>query len=181
MMAIDMGLWASLLMLGLIGMVAQVQRGISVAKGGTATGGKASSGVAVRSYEGDVASVDTATVLNAFGGQTQTMIVPQGAAFIESIDIDMSLDLGASAVSVRGHSQVRLTGQGVKNGLHDFNGPAMSVQGVTSGNAIAQGSKTHQNLMIPVVAGADIQIYGYLIGEDPGDATISVQVKYLLA
>jgi hypothetical protein len=156
------------------------RRSMRVQPGGIATGGKAAAGMAYRSYEGDVAAVDTLTNLAAFGGNAQTVQVPQGAKVLDRIDIDMSLDLGAAVVSVRGHCQIRIIGQGIKGSPHDFGGPAMSCQGVTSGNAIAQGTKKYENLGIPVVSGGDLQIQAALIGEDPGDATIAVSLGYIL-
>lgn len=152
--------------------------GAGVPKG--AKGGEATAGMAYRSYEGDIAAVDTLTNLTAFGGNAQTIEVPQGATMLNSLDIDMSLDLGAAVVSVRGHAQIRIIGQGFRNSPHDFNGPALSCQGVTSGNAIAQGFKHYDNLGIAVVSGGTFECQGVLIGEDPGDATVAVGFGYVL-
>ena len=149
--------------------------------GGVAKGGAPSRGMAYRSYEGDLAAVDTIGNLTAFGGTAQTVIVPQGASIIDRIAIGMSLDLGGAMVSVRGHCQIRLVGQGVVGSPHDFGGPALTVQGLTSGNAIGTGNVEYRDLAIPVVDGGEIQVQAVLIGEDPGDATVSVTLGYILA
>ena len=145
-----------------------------------ARGGEATAGKAYRSYEGDIAAVDTLTNLVAFGGNAQTIEVPQGATMLDSLDIDLSVDLGAAVVSVRGHAQVRIIGQGFRNSPHDFNGPALSFQGVTSGNLGVQGTKKYEGLGIAVVSGGTFEVQGVLIGEDPGDATLAVGFGYLL-
>lgn len=146
-----------------------------------AQGGQAVRGMQYRSYEGDIAAVDTLTNLTAFGGNTQTVIIPQGAAVLDRLCIDASVDLGAAVVSVRGHVQVRIVGPGVIGSPHDFNGPALSFQGVTSGNLGVQGHVEYQDLAIGVVEGGEIQVQAVLIGEDPGDATIAVGLGYVLS
>lgn len=155
---------------------------IKTAQPGTAVGGKATKGIAYRSYEGDVAAVDTLTSLTAFGGNTVSTQVPKGAAVLDSMDIGMSTDLGAAVVSVRSHCQVQLVGQGFKNSPHQFGGPAMSAQGVTSGLAISGPANIrYENLNIATVEGGDASIQAVLIGEDPGDVTVCVTLGYLLA
>lgn len=152
-----------------------------VGRGAEARGGQPTKGIAYRSYEGDIAAVDTLTSLTAFGGNTVSTQVPKGAAVLDSMDIGMSTDLGAAVVSVRSHSQVQLIGQGFKNSPHQFGGPACSVQGVTSGNVGWESSKRYENLNIECVEGGDASIQGVLIGEDPGDVTLCVTLGYLLA
>jgi hypothetical protein len=154
---------------------------ISAPRGGTAVGGKPRRGMAYRSYEGDIAAVDTLTNLTAFGGSAQTVIVPQGASELDIVDIGVSFDLGAAVVSVRGHAQVRIIGQGIEGSPHDFGGPAGTFQGVTSGNLGAFEHVRYSNLNIPVVGGGELQVQGALIGEDPGDATFCVTLGYVLA
>lgn len=160
-------------------------RGPSIGRGvqpGTAAGGQPTRGIAYRSYEGDVAAVDTLTNLVAFGGNAVSTQVPKGAAVLDSMDIGASFDLGAAVVSVRCHVQVQLVGQGFKNSPHQFGGPAMSAQGVTSGLAISAPSNVrYENLNISTVEGGDASIQAVLIGEDPGDSTICVTLGYLLA
>lgn len=152
-----------------------------VGRGAVAQGGQPTKGIAYRSYEGDVAAVDTLTSLTAFGGNTVSTQVPKGAAVLDSMDIGMSLDWGAAVVSVRGHCQVQLIGQGFKNSPHQFGGPATSNQGVTSGLAALESSKRYESLNIECVEGGDASIQAVLIGEDPGDATVCVTLGYLLA
>jgi hypothetical protein len=146
-----------------------------------ATGGKASKGIAYRSFEGDVAAVDTLTTLSAFGGNSVNTNTPKGASVLNSIDIAMSVDVGAAVASVRAHCQVQLVGQGFMNSPHQFGGPAVSVQGVSSGNAMVEASKRYEGLNIACVESSDATIQAVLIGEDPGDATICVTLGYLLA
>lgn len=150
---------------------------------GPAAGGAPTSGMAYRSYEGDVVAVDTLTNLTAFGGNAQTIEVPQGARVLDSLRITMSVDYGAAVVSVRAHCQVRIIGQGFRNSPHDFNGPAQSCQGVTSGLGISGGECTveYEDMAIAVVGGGVFEIQAVLIGEDPGDTTISVGMGFLIA
>lgn len=148
---------------------------------GAATGGKAEKGVAYRSYEGDLAAVDTPINLDAWGGQVQTMTIPQGAAFITMVGIGSSIDLGAAVVSVRSHIQIRILGAGIEGGPHDLGGPAMSAQGVTEGLAIGNGNVQYNDLAIPVIGGGQIQIQAVMVGEDAGDITAEVTLGFLLA
>ena len=150
------------------------------AQGGVAEGGKPTKGRAYRSYEGDIAAVDTLTSLTAFGGNTVSTQVPKGAQWLDSMDIGLSLDAGAAVISVRAHVQVQLLGQGFRNSPHQFGGPAVSVQGITSGNAMVEASKRFNNLAIGCVEGGDATIQGVLIGEDPGDVTLCVTLGYFL-
>jgi len=151
------------------------------ASASTATGGKPRTGMRYQSFEGDLAAVDTAVAVNAFGGNAQTVAIPQGAAELDMIDIGLSLDVGAAVASVRGHCQVELLGEGMPGGPHGFGGPAVSVQGVTSGNAMVEASKRYENVNIAVVSGGTFTIRGVLIGEDPGDATVCVTLGFILA
>lgn len=149
--------------------------------GSPAKGGEAAAGMSYLSFEGDIAAVDTITNLSAFGGSSVTVQVPQGASVLNMCDIAASFDIGAAVASVRGHVQVRLVGSGLRNSPHDFNGPAVSVQGVTSGNAMVEASKRYEGLSIGVVGGGQLQVQAVLIGEDPGDATISVGLGFVLS
>jgi hypothetical protein len=156
-----------------------VMRGVG--RGGEAKGGQPTRGIAYRSYEGDIAAVDTLTSLTAFGGNTVSTQVPKGASVLDSMDIGLSVDLGAAVVSVRAHVQVQLIGQGFKNSPHQFGGPAVSCQGVTSGLAIAGPTNVrYEGLNIECVEGGDASIQGVLIGEDPGDTTLCVTLGFLL-
>ena len=148
---------------------------------GPAVGGAPTIGMAYRAYEGDIAAVDTITNLTAFGGQAQTVQVPQGAKTLERVYIGASYDFGNAVVSVRAQCQVRLLGQGLRGSPHDFNGPSGENQGVTSGIAIGEHATKYEDLNIGVVEGGDLQVQAVLIGEDPGDATISVGLGYIIS
>ena len=80
----------------------------------------------------------------------------------------------------RSAAQIILIGQGAPGGPHTFSGPAGGVTGFgTSTGALALPlNKKIDGLNIPVNSGTIIAFEAALIGEDPGDATISVGVQY---
>jgi hypothetical protein len=137
-----------------------------------------SRGTLVQSYEGDVTAVDTWTAINAQGGTAQTMMSPQGVSRLSCLSVDVALDAGTSAVSVRAAVQVRISGQAFPGGPHVFGGPAGGIAEVTSGGVGLALAKAHDGLNVPVLANSNMTIEAAMVGEDAGDLTVVVTLQF---
>ena len=106
------------------------------------------------------------------------MLVPEGVDRITSVHINVGADMGGAS-SVRINTQLRIQGQAVLGGPHDFSGPAglSEAIGATAGRACQLNIK-YDGLNIPVIGGNIIDLQGYMVGEDAGDLTMSVGIVY---
>lgn len=156
-------------------MSAQTGAGVQQTAKAGATGG-----TVMESYEGDISAVDTWTALNSQAGAAQTMIIPEGVTRISGIEIDVAVDLGTSAVSVRVSTQVKLSGRGFPGGPHVMGGPSGGIAafGTSTGAVALPLTKSYDGLNLPVNSGSTFSIEGVLVGEDPGDVTMTVTVLF---
>ena len=137
------------------------------------------SGSVLRSYEGDLAAVDTWVELSALAGSSQTMQIPLGVNAIVGLHPSLAVDYGTSALGVRSAVQFKIEGEGVPGGPHTFGGPSGSATIVTSGGGLCQfGARSLPDVNIPVNPGGTYTISASLIGEDPGDATAELTIEF---
>jgi hypothetical protein len=119
----------------------------------------------------------TTVDLNA-EGSSSPIVIPGNVSKIVRVIISLACDYGAAVVSLSTLSQVRLSGQGIGGGLHEFAGPASSIQGVSSGNAIVMFS-TSYDVAIPVTAGVTPIVQAAIAGDTaPGGAYLMVTLQF---
>lgn len=128
-----------------------------------------------RTREGDATAVDTKTQLTTVGSDTAPgpLMVPNNMKFITGVIVSAIQNMAAAT----GFSAfVRVEGPGLQNGPESFAVCA-------GGNAVATGGNfatkaVRLPVLLPVVSGNEIQIFGEMAGTDVGATGLIVTLEF---
>ncbi len=128
-----------------------------------------------RTREGDVTAVDTKTQLITTGSEAAPgpLLVPNAAKKLTEVILTGINDLAAAEDSA---NMLRLEGPGLKDGPETLAIGAEGVSVATGGNAARLAEIIELN--IDVIPNQEIIVFGEMLGEDMGQATLAATLVF---